>query len=158
MAISIRTMQDSDREAIIDLQWELNLFENAISHDRVMDRESARLCVEDNLANTKRDGGATLVAVQDTQVIGYLSLVFKVGESFVHPAKRSHGYIQDIVVRAGHRGGGVAQTLMAEAERITRAAGLPGMALGMLMGNDVAERAYRRFGFAPHAIEMVKRF
>ncbi len=151
-------MLDSDFETIIDLQWELNLFEDAVSHDRVTDRQSALLCVEDNLINTKRDGGATLIAEKNGKIIGYLSLVFKAGEPFVHPDKRSHGYVQDIVVQADQRGSGIAQLLMAEAERISRTAGLSGMALGMLAGNDTAERAYRRFGFAPHSVEMLKRF
>jgi ribosomal protein S18 acetylase RimI-like enzyme len=154
----IRPMLAEDLEAIVDLQWALNVFEDAISHDRVTDRASAVVCVEDNLANTLRDGGATLVAENNGQVIGYLSLAFKTGEPFIHLSKRRYGYVQDIVVLAEHRGGGVAQLLLAEAERITRTAGLSGLALGMLVGNDTAERAYRRFGFAPHSIEMLKRF
>jgi ribosomal protein S18 acetylase RimI-like enzyme len=151
-------MQAADLDAVIDLQWQLNLFEDALSHDRVTDRESARICVLDNLANTERDGGATLVAVKNSSVIGYLSLVFNTGQPFVHSSKRSHGYVQDIVVNESARGNGVAQLLLAEAERITRAAGLSGIALGMLVGNDTAERAYTRFGFTAHAVEMVKRF
>ncbi|MGL4636380.1 MAG: GNAT family N-acetyltransferase [Beijerinckiaceae bacterium] len=158
MAVTIRSVIASDIEAIIDLQWELNLFEDAVSHDRVTDRESSRLCVEDNLANTARDGGATLVAEADGVIVGYLSLVFKAGEPFVHPTKRSHGYVQDIVVKAAQRGGGIAQLLLAEAERISREAGLSGLSLGMLVGNDTAERAYLRFGFQPHSVEMLKRF
>jgi ribosomal protein S18 acetylase RimI-like enzyme len=158
MTNTIRHMKPADLEDIVDLQWQLNLFEDAVSRDRVTDRVSARACVADNLANTLRDGGATLVAETGGKTVGYLSLTFKTGEPFVHPDKRSHGYVQDIVVLAEHRGGGVAQLLLAEAERITRAAGLSGMALGMLVGNDTAERAYRRFGFAPHAVEMLKRF
>jgi ribosomal protein S18 acetylase RimI-like enzyme len=157
-SVNIRPMCHADLEAIIDLQWQLNLFEDAVSHDRVTDRESARDCVAHNLANIQREGGATLVAETTGKIVGYLSLAFKQGEPFVHPHKRNHGYVQDIVVLAEHRGSGVAQLLLSEAERITRAAGLSGMALGMLVGNDTAERAYRRFGFAPHAVEMLKRF
>jgi GNAT superfamily N-acetyltransferase len=151
-------MRDSDREAIIDLQWALNLFEDAISHDRVTDRDGARICIEENLANTERDGGATLVAESDASIIGYISLVFKTAELFVHPDKRRYGYVQDIVVAEAHRSGGVAQLLLSEAERITRESGLPAMGLGMLVGNDTAERAYKRFGLVPLAVEMIKRF
>ena len=151
-------MRDDDREAGIDLQWALNLFVDAVSKDRVTDRASAALCVDDNLAHTAHDGGATLVAEKAGHVVGYLSLAFKAGESFVHPAKRSHGYVQDIVVCAEERGGGIAQMLLAEAERITRDAGLSGLSLSMLVGNDTAERAYTRFGFKHHAVKMLKRF
>ncbi|MFM9973023.1 MAG: GNAT family N-acetyltransferase [Beijerinckiaceae bacterium] len=151
-------MAPPDLDAVIDLQWALNQFEDNITHDRVTDRESSRLCVEDNLANTMAAGGATLVAEAESSVIGYLSLVFKAGEPFVRPDKRSHGYVQDIVVNAEYRGNGVAQLLLAEAERVAKDAGLSGLALGMLRGNVTAERAYVRFGFHPHSIELIKRF
>jgi ribosomal protein S18 acetylase RimI-like enzyme len=45
---------------------------------------------------------------------------------------------------------------MAEAERLTRQEGLRSLTLSVLAGNDRAERAYRRFGFEPHAVEMIK--
>jgi GNAT superfamily N-acetyltransferase len=156
--ILIRPMRDGDMDAIIDLQWALNLFEDAISHDRVTDREGARLCVEENIAEVKQHGGALIVAESDGAVIGCLALAFAEAEAYVHPEKRRHGYVRDIVVSEHHRGGGVAQLLLAEAERLSRAAGLSGMALGMLVGNATAERAYLRFGFRPHATEMIKRF
>jgi GNAT superfamily N-acetyltransferase len=151
-------MRDGDLEAIIDLQWALNLFEDEISHDRVTDREGARLCFMENLAEVAHHGGGVFVAESDGAVIGYLTLAFAEGEAFVHPDKRRCGYVRDVVVKEGSRGGGVAQLLLAEAERVTRAAGLSSMALGMLAGNVTAERAYRRFGMRPHSIEMIKRF
>jgi GNAT superfamily N-acetyltransferase len=157
-SILIRPMRDGDMDAIIDLQWALNLFEEAISHDRVTDREGARLCVEENIAEAKRQGGALVVAENDGDVIGYLALAFAEAGAFVHPDKRRHGYVRDIVVSEQFRGGGVAQLLLAEAERLSRAAGLSGMGLGMLVGNATAERAYTRFGLQPLAVEMIKRF
>jgi GNAT superfamily N-acetyltransferase len=154
----VRPMRDGDLAAIIDLQWALNLFEDAISHDRVTDREGARLCVEENLAEVKTHGGAVIVAETGGDVIGYLTLAFAKAGAFVHPDKRRHGYVRDIVVDERSRGGGVAQLLLEEAERLSRAAGLSGMALGMLVGNTTAERAYLRFGLRPHSIEMTKHF
>ena len=38
--IAIRDMEDGDREAVIDLIWQLNRFEDAISHDRAPQRLS----------------------------------------------------------------------------------------------------------------------
>jgi GNAT superfamily N-acetyltransferase len=157
-AVVIRPMRDADLPSIIDLQWALNLFEDAISHDRVTDRDGARLCVEENLAEVAEKGGAVVVAESEGAVIGYLTVTFMAGELFVHPGKRRYGYVRDIVVSERHRGGGVAQQLLAEAERISHAAGLSGMALGMLVGNATAERAYLRFGLRPHSVEMIKRF
>jgi GNAT superfamily N-acetyltransferase len=154
--VAIRHMRDSDREDIIDLQWALNLFEDAVSNDRVTDRASAAACVDSNLSQTCTLGGATLLAESDGRTIGYLSLCFAISGNFVRPERRRHGYIQDIVVQPELRGQGIAQLLLREAERITRAEGLATLSLGMLAGNDTAERAYKRFGFTPHSVTMVK--
>ena len=41
MPLLIRKMRDGDLDAVIDLQWALNLFENDISADRVVERAEA---------------------------------------------------------------------------------------------------------------------
>ncbi len=149
-------MHDADLDAVIDLQWALNLFENEISGDRVIARAGAQACVASNLEQIRLHGGATFVAEIDAKIVGYLSLAFAEGPVFVRPELRRHGYIQDIVIAEGWRGKRIAQALMAEAERMTREAGLSTLTLFMLAGNEPADRAYRRFGFAPHAVEMIK--
>jgi GNAT superfamily N-acetyltransferase len=154
--VQVRQMREGDLEAIIALQWALNLFENEISGDRATDRQSAAACVAGNLEQSRREGGATLVAEIDDQVIGYLSLAFADWDIFIREDVRRHGYVQDIVVAADHRGQGVAQALLGEAERVTRDAGLKALGLGVLAANRRAERAYRRFGFTPQTVEMVK--
>lgn len=156
MPLSIRRMHDGDLDAIIDLQWALNLFENDISGDRVLDRADAEACVAFNLAQIQQYGGAVLMAEIDAKVVGSLSLVFAEGHPFVHVDRRRHGYIQDIVVAEGWRGQNIAQALMSEAERLTLQEGLTTLKLSVLSGNERAERAYRRFGFMPHAAEMMK--
>ncbi|MGL5137071.1 MAG: GNAT family N-acetyltransferase, partial [Beijerinckiaceae bacterium] len=90
-AIIIRPMQGGDLPSIIDLQWALNLFEDAVSHDRVTDAEGAQLCVEESLAEIAAHGGAIIVAETDGDVIGYLALSFATAGAFVHPNKRRHG-------------------------------------------------------------------
>ena len=156
VAVVVRPMQSGDRDAIIDLQWALNLFENAISCDRVTDRISAIACVDSNLEQTRTLGGATLVAEVNGKIVGCLSLCFAVSSNFVRPELRRHGYVQDIIVEPELRGQGIAQLLLQEAEMITRAEGLASLSLGMLSGNGIAERAYLRFGFKPESVTMVK--
>jgi ribosomal protein S18 acetylase RimI-like enzyme len=156
MPLLIRKMQDSELDVVIDLQWALNLFENDISGDRVIERAEAETCVAFNLEQIRLHGGATLVAEIDAKIVGCLSLAFAEGHVFVRQDRRRHGYIQDIVVTEGWRGQNIAQALMAEATRLTRQEGLRSLTLSVLAGNDRAERAYKRFGFAPRAIEMIK--
>jgi ribosomal protein S18 acetylase RimI-like enzyme len=156
MTLQIRPMHEGDLEAIIDLQWTLNRFENDISGDRVMDRASAETCIHFNLEQIRLHGGTALVAEIEGIVVGSLSLAFAEGPVFVRPDLRRHGYIQDIVIAEGWRGKNIAQALMTEAERVTRQAGLSSLRLFMLVGNERADRAYRRFGFTSHALEMTK--
>jgi GNAT superfamily N-acetyltransferase len=156
MSLLIRKMRDGDLDTVIDLQWALNLFENGLSGDRVVGRADAEACVTFNLEQIRLHGGAILIAEIDARIVGCLSLAFAEGHVFVRQELRRHGYIQDIVVTEGWRGQNIAQALMAEAERLTRQEGLRSLSLNVLAGNDRAERAYRRFGFAPHAVEMIK--
>jgi GNAT superfamily N-acetyltransferase len=46
--------------------------------------------------------------------------------------------------------------LLAEAERLTREAGLKRLTIGALAANSRAERTYREFGFEPYVSVMVK--
>ena len=64
---------------------------------------------------------------------------------------RRYGSVQDIVIAEAHRGKGIGQALLAEAERLTREAGMTRLKLTVLSGNDVAVDAYGRFGFRDYA-------
>jgi ribosomal protein S18 acetylase RimI-like enzyme len=70
---------------------------------------------------------------------------------------RRSGYVTTLVVDEAFRGRGIARALLDEAERFTREQGLASLGVGVLAGNAAAEGLYQRFGFEPHAIEMVKR-
>jgi ribosomal protein S18 acetylase RimI-like enzyme len=70
---------------------------------------------------------------------------------------RSYGQVTELVVEPEWRGRGVGRRLIGEAERLTREKGLPRLAIGVLAGNDRAERAYRAAGFAPYLLNLMKR-
>ena len=67
----------------------------------------------------------------------------------IEESVRGYGHVDDIVVAQTHRGRGVGQALLAEAERLTRERGLKRLRLSVLVGNDGALKAYERFGFGP---------
>jgi ribosomal protein S18 acetylase RimI-like enzyme len=82
----------------------------------------------------------------------------RTNEAYMTEAATRHGSVQDIVIAEAHRGKGIGQTLLSEAERLTREAGMTRLKLTVLSGNDVAVDAYGRFGFRDYARVMVKDF
>lgn len=61
--------------------------------------------------------------------------------------------IHDVVVAQQHRGQGISQAMLSEVERIARARGCCKLTLEVLEGNDVAQRAYRKLGFANYQLD-----
>lgn len=156
MVYRVRPMAPEDRSRIVDLLWQMNLHEDRITHDRAVTRTDASLCLAEIERQYGESDGALLVAETGDQVIGFLALLFSEGDPYIRADIRSHGYVSDLVVDEFHRGRGVAQLLLAEAEAITRSNGHKVMVIGVLIGNTIAERAYARFGFKAQAVHMLK--
>lgn len=154
----IRPMDAADRDAVIDLLWALNRFEDALTHDRAIERSDAEAClIADEAAATEQPGGALLVADRGGQVVGFLALAMQSGVPFVRADLRQHGQVLDLIVADGLRGKGIGQMLLQEAERLTRAAGKKALLIGVVEENTSARHAYAKFGFEPLARELVKR-
>lgn len=149
--------EETDREAAVELFLQLNRHEFAITSDRRTDRGSAEFCVEDMILAVGQ-GAVALVAETAGSVVGLLVWVARTDEAYMVEAARRHGSVQDIVIAEVHRGKGIGRALLAEAERLTREAGMMRLKLTVLSGNDVAVNAYGRFGFRDYARVMVKDF
>ena len=103
------------------------------------------------------DGGHALVAECGGRVVGHLFLLFPRDSAFIGEEMRRHGYVSELFVREDSRGRGVGTALLAEAERIATARGVRRLKIGVLVGNDGAAVLYRRAGFSPYAVDLVKR-
>jgi ribosomal protein S18 acetylase RimI-like enzyme len=68
-----------------------------------------------------------------------------------HPPERML-YIDALATASAHRRRGVAQALLAEAERMAVAAGLEGVALDTGIENRAARSLYERAGFSPSSL------
>ncbi len=83
----------------------------------------------------------TLVAVDGSALVGYITIVFgkfrKVGET---------AYIV-VGVRASHRGKGIGTTLLTEAEKFARSHKMHRMELEVFEGNEGAVRLYEKLGY-----------
>lgn len=61
--------------------------------------------------------------------------------------------VHDVVVLASHRGRGIAEAMLAEAERLARQRGAVKMTLEVLAGNLPACRLYHRVGYAGYQLD-----
>ena len=61
--------------------------------------------------------------------------------------------VHDVAVQASHRGQGVAEKMLALAEKIARERGACKLTLEVLQGNRSADRLYRRLGFANYELD-----
>lgn len=61
--------------------------------------------------------------------------------------------VHDVAVLAGHRGRGVAEAMLAEAERIAVGRGAVKMTLEVLSGNAPAVKLYRRIGYEGYQLD-----
>jgi GNAT superfamily N-acetyltransferase len=155
-AAVIREASAADDHVLVAQFLALNLHEEAVSHDRRTDHAGAVEALAAAWRGVREFDGHALVAEHGGCVVGFLFLQFRDDAVFVREELRPYAYVSELFVSEEARGAGVGAALMAEAERLAAARGVPRMMVGVLAGNAVAERLYARLGFVPHAMELVK--
>jgi GNAT superfamily N-acetyltransferase len=156
MTISLRTARSADREAVIDLIQVLNAHEAALTGDRKRDRAAAASYYDDLLQRLSKRQGRIILAEAEGVAVAAMGFCLDEDAAYVTDEVRRHGTVTDLVVRKEWRGRGVGRILLAEAESLTRAAGLRRLMIGALVANEKAERIYRAFGFEPYVSILVK--
>ena len=154
-AFLVRPAREADHEALMANTVALNRFENEITGDRVTEASGA----EAVLAYFKRrtgNGGLMVVAEAEGRVIGHLFLALDEAPPYLAPEYRREAWICDAFIEEAWRGQGAFRAMLALAEAHARAAGCRRLHIGVLAGNDDAERIYRKAGFRTYAIEMVR--
>jgi GNAT superfamily N-acetyltransferase len=156
MTVSLRTARSADREAVIDLIQILNAHEASLTGDRRRDRAAAARYYEDLQQRLAKRQGRIILAEADRAVVAAMGFCIDEDAAYLTDDVRRHGTVTDLVVREEWRGRGVGRILLAEAERLTREAGLRRLMIGALVANEKAERTYRAFGFEPYVSILVK--
>lgn len=143
----IRTFRDSDSEAVLDIVRELQVHERQY-YDRLKPPEDIGPWYIDKLkVDVDEHKGSLLVAECDGVVCGYVALLTEVSsEDAQDEILYSFSHVGDLAVLKSHRGQGIGGALMAECERLSRAAGQKWLRLSVLAGNDGARRFYDDFG------------
>jgi ribosomal protein S18 acetylase RimI-like enzyme len=154
--IRLRTANPDDREALVRLIRALNIYEAAITGDRLVTQAAAEGYYAGLLERVAKQEGRLLVAEADRHVVGMLGFIVQEDQVFVREDVRRHGYVCDLVVDEDWRGKGVGRLLVRAAERCTREKGLKRLVIGVMAGNDGAERLYAELGFSVYAKAMLK--
>ena len=154
-AFLVRRAGEADRDVLLAHTVALNRFEQPFSQDRATDEASAAAALDHF---TRRIGATGLMLVAEAQgrVIGHLFLAIDEAPPYVAAEYRREAWICDAFVQEGWRGQGAFRAMLAEAQAHARATGCRRLHIGVLAGNDRAERIYRAAGFRTYAVELVR--
>lgn len=154
-AFLVRSAREADRQALLANTVALNRFENEITGDRVTEASSAE-AVLDYFKRRTANGGLMLVAEAEGRIIGHLFLAVEEAAPFLAPEYCREGSICDAFVEEASRGQGAFRAMLEVATAHGRAAGCRRLHIGVLTGNDRAERIYHKAGFRNYAQELVQ--
>ncbi len=152
----LRTALPRDREAVIDLIHELNVYEASLTGDRKRERPAAAAYFSELQQRLAKRNGRIILAEAAERIVAAMGFSLDEDAAYVTDDVRRHGTVTDLIVLEEWRGRGVGRTLLAEAERLTRAAGLKRLTIGVLAANDRADRTYRAFGFESYVSILIK--
>jgi GNAT superfamily N-acetyltransferase len=148
--ITHRTALPADRDAVIELIHQLNVFEADLTGDRRRDYEAAAEYYDELMQRLSRRNGRIILAQAEGMAIGAMGFSLDQDAAYVADDLRNHGTVTDLIVHNDWRGRGIGQMLLKEAERLTKEAGLKRLFIGVLVANERADRTYRAFGFEPY--------
>jgi GNAT superfamily N-acetyltransferase len=155
-SFTVRRMEEADRPVLLRHVRALNLYEDAIAGNRATTEADAVATLDEALGRVAASGGIALVAEAPPGVIGHLVLTLETAPPFIRAEQRRYAYVADAFVQEAWRGHGAFRAMLARAEAHARTAGCGQLMIGVLAGNDLAERVYRRAGFRPYAIELLR--
>jgi ribosomal protein S18 acetylase RimI-like enzyme len=162
--IELLSMEPEDRSSV------LQLFEEFIRHEAgldpsqtpfVQDRTNDPVEAENYLSycehHIEQCGGSLVIAKYQEQVVGFLCWSVGTDGPYVRPEFRTVGEILFVMAGERYRGLGIGSSLVREAERLTKAAGLNRLSLMVMAGNKRAVGLYERMGFQCRAYKMLRR-
>jgi len=91
----------------------------------------------------------SVLAFDGDQPVGLVNCI----EGFSTFACRPLVNVHDVVVLSSHRGRGIAEQMLAQAESMARERGAVKLTLEVLSGNQPAMRLYERIGFAGYQLD-----
>ncbi len=124
---------------------------DAYASDPAGGGEALSTFARENLVSSlaARPQAYSVLAFDGDQAVGLVNCI----EGFSTFACRPLVNVHDVAVLASHRGRGIAEQMLAEAEAIARERGAVKLTLEVLSGNQSAMRLYQRMGFAGYQLD-----
>lgn len=97
---------------------------------------------------------ALLVAREGAEIVGVLEIVMKIPAQRDGLVRRPVALVDNVVVRAAHRGRGIGTQLMSHAEAWAHEHGAIATELHVWSFNEAARRLYERLGYATRSVRM----
>ena len=149
-SITLRTALPADRDTVVELIHQLNVFEADLVGDRRRDYGAASEYYDELMQRLSRRKGRIVLAEAEGVAVAAMGFSLDQDAAYVADEFRNHGTVTDLIVHGDWRGRGIGPMLLNEAERLTKEAGLKRLVIGALVANERAERTYRAFGFEPY--------
>ncbi len=146
-AFSVRRadyLNPGDGQAIVELL-------DAYARDPAGGAEPLSEFVHQNLVRelAARPQAYSILAFEGTQPVGLVNCIEGFSSFKCKPLVNVH----DVAVLASHRGRGIAEQMLREAERVAMARGAIKMTLEVLSGNAPALQLYQRLGYAGYQLD-----
>lgn len=149
----IRTYEDKDREQIEHISYQVQEWEKQYYPGRALSKEVISRHVRRLITSIRNSKGVILVAVIKDKCVGYI--VGTVHKDFLNTEETF--YVKDMGIDKEYRRLGIGTTLLKHVEQIAKEKfGLKKLMIGVICGNDGAEKLYRRLGFTPYGLELLK--
>jgi ribosomal protein S18 acetylase RimI-like enzyme len=156
-SLLIRPYELRDELEVVMLARELQAHEARIFDRMTPPREIGSWYVTRILHDARGSGGDLLVAEHNGRVLGYATLlVGQSSEPAMDEVLYTFAYVGDLVVAPAVRGQGIGKALLAECERLARAAGEKWLRITVVSRNLRAVSLYRQVGFDSQFTKMDK--
>ncbi len=156
-SLEIRSFRPHDESHVVLLVRELQDYESQYFDRMLPSDDIGSWYVSRCWRQAKESGGELIVAELDGRIVGYATLFTRrSSEAAIDEMLYTHAYIGDLIVTKSVRRLGVGAALLAECEKLARAAGEKWLRITTLAANLEAVHVYRRFGFTDQFIDMEK--
>lgn len=141
----VRIAKEHDITEIESLYSQLFSAMAALQPDFIRPASADRVFIKSNIEETESD---ILIAEENGSMEGFLLIQEKKTPPYACFIPHKYAYIMDICVSEEHRGKGIGTMLLQQARAWAKARKLEYMELGVLAGNEGANRLYEKMGFA----------
>lgn len=160
MKITYREYTNQDRIILLELGRKLD------EHARMIDPMQriknlpglAERALEENLKNISKYQGKIWLAEDSGRAIGYITGVIREQSEIDKLENGPHklGEVVDLYIDAGYRGQGLGTKMLSMMEAYFKEKGCDSMRISVFAPNEVAQVAYKKFGFIPRQLAMLK--